>query len=549
MCIVFGVAEVKEHYEVGDGHVVVPFVRLINIHTKKDVCPVLYLPPIYDSNVYVTPIVKDCQVEKESSTLVFHLKTSAKTIGYVVLKNKLKELQRIQIPPKTFVDKKVEVSYNSETLRGCIDVCASLITVNGLSSKPATKLWFNGQRLQKPGNAAPVTMAVPQQVSHTTAVSTHPVEVNEVEVDVEEGDLEADGTRTNAMAVHSEDVKVSCDINSWTIGDGVVTHGVHPNQDSGASDADIVSIAIAEAGIADDFKNCALYEKPVSSDLSLTEEINPRLCAVSTNPVDEDDGQLSLPGSAKEVGDQHPTQVEDAQKTKYELSYIALASDEPGEEEPYSCDSEGMQVSNLPTGFKNQLIPLAGSTLHSDPLLSQGSLAKLSLPLSPGLHHDIVWRNENCTNLPPGEELKQYGLTEATNDVDVTNEHPVSGNYTQQEVPSSMLDGSPAGQSLESGYLEDEFLDHPAYSEIIQKVSAGGVMMDEIYDGLEGFLDLDDDADTPNAAVETYGEVSVSITMIGCRSVFTCLGSPAVQYLESGYLEVSVGYIYYILSL
>jgi len=33
-----------------------------------------------------------------------------------------------------------------------------------------------------------------------------------VEVDVEEGDLEADGTRTNAMAVHSEDVKVSCDI-------------------------------------------------------------------------------------------------------------------------------------------------------------------------------------------------------------------------------------------------------------------------------------------------------------------------------------------------
>jgi len=32
-------------------------------------------------------------------------------------------------------------------------------------------------------------------------------------------------------------------------------------------------------------------------------------------------------------------------------------------------------------------------------------------------------------------------LTEATNDVDVTNEHPVSGNYTQQEVPSSMLDG------------------------------------------------------------------------------------------------------------
>ncbi|KAF6035272.1 hypothetical protein EB796_006424 [Bugula neritina] len=67
-----------------------------------------------------------------------------------------------------------------------------------------------------------------------------------------------------------------------------------------ASDANIVSIAIAEAGIADDLKNCALYEKPVSSDLSLTEEINPRLCAVSTNPVDEDDGQLSLPGSAKE---------------------------------------------------------------------------------------------------------------------------------------------------------------------------------------------------------------------------------------------------------
>jgi len=77
-----------------------------------------------------------------------------------VLSNGLKELQRIQIPPNKFVDKKVEVSYNSETLRGCIDVCASLITVNGLSSKPkpATKLWFNGQRLQKPGTAMCATL-------------------------------------------------------------------------------------------------------------------------------------------------------------------------------------------------------------------------------------------------------------------------------------------------------------------------------------------------------------------------------------------------------
>jgi len=32
-------------------------------------------------------------------------------------------------------------------------------------------------------------------------------------------------------------------------------------------------------------------------------------------------------------------------------------------------------------------------------------------------------------------------LTEATSGVDVTNELPVSGNYTQQEVPSGMPDG------------------------------------------------------------------------------------------------------------
>jgi len=37
------------------------------------------LPLLVVSDVYVTPIVKDCQAEEESSTLVFHLKTSAKT--------------------------------------------------------------------------------------------------------------------------------------------------------------------------------------------------------------------------------------------------------------------------------------------------------------------------------------------------------------------------------------------------------------------------------------------------------------------------------------
>jgi len=70
-----------------------------------------------------------------------------------VLSNELKELERIQIPPNKFLDKKVEVSYNSETLQGCTDVYASLITVNELCSEPATELWFNGQRLQKPGTA------------------------------------------------------------------------------------------------------------------------------------------------------------------------------------------------------------------------------------------------------------------------------------------------------------------------------------------------------------------------------------------------------------
>jgi len=85
------------------------------------------------------------------------LATLCFVVGYVVLKNKLKELERIQIPAKTFLDKKVEVSYNSEALRVCTDVYASLITVNGLISKPATKLWFNGQRLQKPGTAISAT--------------------------------------------------------------------------------------------------------------------------------------------------------------------------------------------------------------------------------------------------------------------------------------------------------------------------------------------------------------------------------------------------------
>ncbi|KAF6035267.1 hypothetical protein EB796_006419 [Bugula neritina] len=37
------------------------------------------------------------------------------------------------------------------------------------------------------------------------------------------------------------------------------------------------------------------------SPVILTEEINPRLCAVSTNPVDEDDGQLSLSGLLKRL--------------------------------------------------------------------------------------------------------------------------------------------------------------------------------------------------------------------------------------------------------
>ena len=75
-----------------------------------------------------------------------------------MLRNELQELERIQIPPNKFLDKKVEVSYNSETLRGCTDVYASLITVNELCSEPATKLWFNGQRLQKPGTAMCATL-------------------------------------------------------------------------------------------------------------------------------------------------------------------------------------------------------------------------------------------------------------------------------------------------------------------------------------------------------------------------------------------------------
>jgi len=74
-----------------------------------------------------------------------------------VLRNELQELERIQIHPNKFLDKKVEVSYNSETLRGCTDVYASLITVNERCSEPATKLWFNGQRLQKPGTAISAT--------------------------------------------------------------------------------------------------------------------------------------------------------------------------------------------------------------------------------------------------------------------------------------------------------------------------------------------------------------------------------------------------------